>query len=347
MESKKRILIVEVNWLGDVLFSTPFIRAIREKYPDSHIACMTIPRTREVLEDNPRINELIIYDEEGIHESLIGKIKLIREIKKKHFDLVIILHRSVTRAFMMYLARIPCRAGYATKRRGFLLTKRVDMPEVEDIHKVDYFLTIARAFECDTSNKNCEFFIKDKEKRNIRNILEKSGVKENDLLVVLNPGGNWPPKRWKEERYAALGDELISRYGVKIAISGAEKDIEKAGKIANMMKRAKPVIFAGTTSLKELGALMERADFVISGDSGPMHIALSVGSKVIALFGPTSPSLTGPSGDGEYRVIQKDVGCEIPCYEFGCRDYKCMDAIEVEDVIKIFDTIYKKTSNRV
>ena len=89
----------------------------------------------------------------------------------------------------------------------------------------------------------------------------------------------------------------------------------------------------GKTNIKQLGALMERADVVISGDSGPMHIASAVGSNVVALFGPTSPAVTGPRGEGKHIVIQKDVGCKIPCYQPGCQSYKCMKAIEVNDIL--------------
>ena len=337
----KRILIIEVNWLGDVLFSTPFIRAIRNKYKDAHIACMAVPRVVDMIKYNPRIDDIIVYDEKGEHKSLFGKWRLVKKLRKENFDLAILLHRSFTRAFMAYLAGIKKRTGYFTKKRGFILTHPVAPPD-KPLHKVEYFLKIAKSYRCDVSNKDYEFFITDKETNYIESELAKNGIKKDDLLVVINPGANWFPKRWNEENFAKLGDVLIEKYNAKIIISGAKTDTDLAERIKNKMRKS-PVIFCGKTDLKELGALLERADFVISADSGPMHIAVAMKTNVIALFGPTSPEITGPYGSGKYRVIQKtDSGCETPCYDVTCADNRCMDAIKVEDVLQAFEEMYAK-----
>ena len=340
----KRILIVEVNWLGDVLFSTPLIRSVREKFKDAYIACMVDPRAREILEYNPRINEIIIYDEKGKDKSLRGKLRLISILRRQKFDLAILLHRSFTKALITYLGGVKERTGYATKKRRIVLTHPVEPPDT-DLHKVEYFLELAKSLGCDISNKDYEFFIKDAERKYIEEELSKNGIKKEDLLVVMNPGANWPPKRWSEENIANLSDLLITTYGAKIVISGEKKDVACAARIRNKMKKT-PVILAGKTNLKELGALMERANFVISGDSGPMHIAASMKSNVIALFGPTSPSFTGPYGRGNYRVIRKGADCETPCYDLACTTYRCMEAITVNDVLQVFKEMYKNAKDR-
>ncbi len=334
----KRILIIEVNWIGDVLFSTPLIREIAETFKHAYIACLVHPRTKEILEGNPRINEIIIYDEEHRHRSLLGKLRLILLLRKKHFDLAVILHRSFTRALITCFAGIRERAGYITKKGKRLLTLPVEPPE-ESLHKVEYFLRIAARLGCDTSRKNYEFFITGKERKYIEETLAKAGIKKEDFLVVINPGGNWLPKRWPEEKFARLADRLIKEYGAKVVISGAERDLSLAGRIKEKMKE-KPLVLCGRTNLKQFGALAERANFVISGDSGPMHIAVAMKSNTIALFGPTSPHLTGPSGAGNYRVIQKDIDCEVPCYDPACRNYRCMDTITVEDVLKVCEEMH-------
>ncbi|OGW75260.1 MAG: lipopolysaccharide heptosyltransferase II [Omnitrophica bacterium RBG_13_46_9] len=342
MKNYGRILIVEVNWLGDVLFSTPFIRAVRERWKDAYIACMVVPRCKEILEYNPCIDEIIIYDEKGAHKGLLGKQRLISSLRNKRFDFAILLHRSFTRALMAYLAGIKERAGYTTKKRGVILTHPVEPPD-RPLHKVEYFLKIAESIGCDILNKDYEFFISDRERRYIADRLSENGVVKDDLLIVVNPGGNWLPKRWIEENFAELCDALITKYGAKIVLSGAEKDLQIAGRIKKRMNQ-NLVIFAGKTNLKELGALVERANFVISGDSGPMHIAVAMKSNVIALFGPTSPALTGPYGKGNYRVIQKDTGCDVPCYDLACDDYMCMKAISVGDVLNVFDRMHSAWS---
>jgi heptosyltransferase-2 len=328
---KKNILIVNVNWIGDALFSTPFIRAVREAYPDSRIACLLHPRCREVLEGNARIDEIIIYDEEGRHKGLFGKLKLISGLRNRKFDTALILHRSFTKALITLLAGIKERVGYDLKHRGFLLTKAVEVPG-EDIHKVEYFLNIAKAIGVEPHDRSYEFFIDKRDRDVAQELLFRHGVKDPDPLVTLCPGGNWDPKRWPKENFALLADEIAERFNAKIVITGAKRD-EKLGEyVAGLMKR-KPINLSGKTSLKELGAIFERSSLVVANDTGSMHLAVAVKANVIALFGPTSELLTGPYGNGHYIVISKDRDCEVPCYDVSCKDNRCMKEIKVEDVI--------------
>lgn len=327
-----RILIVNVNWRGDVLFSTPFIRALRTKYPDSFMACLVVRRCAPILENSPHLNEIIILDEEGKHKGLRGKLRLIKLLRAKNFDTAFLLHRSFTRTLICWLAGIRERIGYYTRKRAILLTKSVPAP-VEQLHKVEYFLNIARACGIETENKDYEFFTSAEDKDYINNFLQQNGIKENDFLVVINPGGNWQLKRWPKENFAQLSDRLIKQYQAKVIISGAKKDIGLAEDITALMEN-RALILCGRTTLGQLAALLSRARLVISNDSGPMHIAVSQKARVIALFGPTSCKITGPYGKGDYTVIQKDLGCAVPCYKLDCNDNRCMKAISVDDVLQ-------------
>lgn len=329
--ARKKILIISVNWIGDVIFTTPFIRALREDHPDGYIACLIHPRCREMLKSNPRLNEIIIYDEEGRHRGLTGKFGLIYTLRKKKFDTAFILHRSFTKALIAYLAGIKERVGYPTKERGILLTKTVEEPPC-DTHKVEYFLNLARIAGIEPRDSSCEFFIEDSDRIFIKRLLEEAGVTEGDLLITICPGGNWDPKRWPRENFAKLSDLLIERLNARIAIAGAKKDIPLAEEIKKLMKGS-PVIACGKTTLGELGALLAKSGLVIANDTGPMHMAVAMKTKVIALFGPTSPRITGPYGRGDYRVISKNETCDVPCYDFTCKDNGCMAAITVEDVL--------------
>lgn len=331
-KSGNKILIVNVNWIGDVIFSTPFIKAIRDAYPDGYIACLLHPRCIDILKDSPRIDEIIVYDEEGKHRGLIGKLKLVSYLRKIHFDIAFILHRSFTKALLIFLSGVKERVGYPTKHRGLLLTKTVGLPE-EEVHKVEYFLGLARALDIKAQEGSYEFFVLDADRTNMKKFLEECGVTDKDRIVVLCPGGNWDPKRWPKESFAKLADMLADGLNVKIILSGAKKDIALVEAVRKMMKNT-PIISCGLTTLKELGALLERANLVVANDSGPMHLAVAMKSKVIALFGPTSPALTGPYGRGNYKVIWKTKDCEVPCYDVTCTDNRCMKLITAEDVFE-------------
>lgn len=327
-----KILIINVNWVGDVLFTTPFIKAVRKLFPASYIACMVVPRCKEILDDNPNIDEVINYDEEGEHKGILGKAWLIMALRREHFDTAFILHRSFTRALLVFLSGIKSRIGYNTKNRKFFLTCALEEP-LKPVHKVEYFLNIARHIGAETDDKDYEFFVEEDERRRVERFLAEKGVSARDILVVLNPGGNWLPKRWPYDKFAKLADNLSDKLNARIIITGAPRDSGLAKSIIEMSE-SKPINAAGSTSIKSLGALMERADLVISSDSGPMHLALGVKTKVIGLFGPTSDTLTGPYGSGGFTVLKKDVGCPVPCYNFDCRDYRCMDSISVDEVFE-------------
>jgi heptosyltransferase-2 len=326
-----RILIVEVNWRGDVLFSTPFIRALRKANPKSDIAALVVGRGYEILKNNPHVNQVILYEGDKGLFGLTGKIKLIRQLKKYNFDTVFLLHRSATRALICRLAGIPKRVGYYRKKRLFLVNYPVSPPR-EQLHKVDYFLNLAQTLGIPAEGKYCEFFTDNEDENFARGFLKAQEILKGDLIVAVNPGGNWDLKRWPPENFARVCDRLIDKYKAKIVITGAKKDIELAERISSKMKST-PIIAAGKTNLSQLAALLKRVDLLISNDSAPLHIAASQQTKLIAVFGPTSPGITGPRSKADSVVLQKDVGCDVPCYDLSCRQAKCMIAVTVDDVL--------------
>lgn len=328
----KRILIVEVNWLGDVLFSTAAIRALRTMYPESHIGCLVPQRCQEVLVGNPHIDELIILDEENIHKGLWGKIALIRLLKTKRFDTVFLFHRSFTRTLICWLAGIPRRIGYATAKRRIFLTEAIEPPDATIHRAAHYLYIVTRQLTHDTEALRSDFFIDDRDTAFVHRFLEEKNIGVHEPIVVMHPAGNWPAKRWPKHYFAELADEVIMRYGCKVIFTGAEKERRLIDEIIASMEQ-KAMNLCGGTSLKQLGALFERSDLVISGDSGPLHIAVVLARSVIALFGPTAPSITGPLATSKVAVLQKGVDCTIPCYVVDCPDNRCMAQIGVNDVL--------------
>lgn len=327
----KRILIWEVNWIGDVLFSTPMIRALKENFPGAHISVITAPRSKEVLETNPCVDDILLYDERGMSRGALEKLRFIARIRKGRYDIVFLLHRSASRAFMCLLGGVRNRVGYAIKKKNIFLTHKINaVPDKH--HRIEYFLGLARKAGADTDSRMLEIYTDPADVSYVENILKTNHVDNHKLLVAVNPGGNWMPKRWRCRKYAALCDTLIKEFKAAVIMTGSQKDIDLYLAIQEMMTE-KIVSVCGKTTLRQLAALYSKSSLVISGDSGPLHVARAAGAKVLALFGPTSPGVTGPYGEGEYSVIQKNTGCKIPCYETDCRDQSCMEAIKVEDVI--------------
>ena len=334
MEKNKRILIFNVNWLGDVLFSTAVIRNLRRNYPKAFIACIIPSRCYPILKGNPHLDEVIIYDEKDRHKGLFPQLSFVSQLKAKKFDTVFLLHRSFTRALICRLAEIPERIGYNTKKRGFLLTKKIRPPDIHSLHRIDYYLNVIEKAGLRIEDRYTEFFVAEDDINFVNDYLIRQGLKKSDFLVVLNPGGNWLPKRWPKDHWAELADKLVLEFKAKVVITGSSNDVTLASHIKEKMKE-NPIIACGVFNLKQLGALCKRADLFITADTGPLHIANAAGAKkIIALFGPTSPMITGPFPLTNVIILQKDVGCKIPCYQVYCKDNRCMKAIRPDDVIE-------------
>ncbi|HTZ11644.1 MAG TPA: lipopolysaccharide heptosyltransferase II [Candidatus Margulisiibacteriota bacterium] len=338
-EQRKRILIFNVNWLGDVIFSTAVIRNVRRNYPDSFIACALPSRCYPALKGNPHLDEVIIYDEKDRHKGLISQLDFIKILKSKKFDTVFLLHRSFTRALLCRLAGIPERVGYYTGKRGFLLTKKIIPPDREGMHRIDYYLNIIEKSGLKVEDRYPDFFVAEEDMKFVENILKKNAIDKESFLVVINPGGNWLPKRWPKDYWSLLADRLISELSAKVVITGSADDLPLAIKIKEGMKEV-PVIVCGIFNLKQLGALAKRADFFITADTGPLHIANASGAKrIIALFGPTSPAITGPFPFKNISVLKEDTGCRIPCYLVSCPDNRCMKAISPAKVMELIRSL--------
>lgn len=340
-KQSKRILIFNVNWLGDVLFSTATIRNVRRNYPESYIACVIPSRCYPILKGNPYLDEVIIFDEKDRHKGILAKLNFISLLKNKKFDTVFLLHRSFSRALICRLAGIEQRIGYNTKKRSFLLTKKINMPKQDSLHRIDFYLNVIEKAGLRVEDRYLDFIFTPEEEKYVDDFLSRNKIGKDDFIIALNPGGNWVPKRWPREYWARLADKLISVIKAKVIITGSVSDLPLVKQIKEKMNE-KPLLACGVFNIKHLGALARRVDLFITADTGPMHIANAVGArKIIAIFGPTAKEITGPYPGTNVLILQKDTGCAIPCYKVRCRDNLCMKAVTPDDVLAQVSKIRK------
>lgn len=337
----ERILVINVNWMGDVIFSTPIFKALKETYPQSQVSCLAVPRVHGILQSVPQIDEIINYDEEGIHKRFLGKLRLILRLRRKNYDIVFLLHRSTTRTLLSFCAGIPIRVGYATKKRSRFLTHNIK-PLENEMHRGDQYLHLLEDYGIAIKDRASQLTVSQQAQIDIQGILQQHGIAPNDLFFIINPGGNWNLKRWPKENFQLLAHELITQYKVKIIITGALKDIDLADAIVKKLD-PKPVVLAGKTNLQQMMALMKLAKLVISADSGPLHLASSLKTDTIGIYGPTRPEITGPRGGGRSVILQQDVGCNRhACYFLKCTDNICMKSVTVKDVLNAVSQIQNK-----
>lgn len=340
-EQLNRILVVNVNWLGDVVFSSPVFRALRQNFPQAHIACFAVPRVREVLECIPEIDEIIVYDEKEKHRWLFGKCQIISQLRKGKFDAAFLLHRSFTRALLVFLAGISRRIGYEAKGRGFLLTHKIK-PDMSDCHRSDVYLRVITAFGISVADKTNMLSLPSRvtipQEFQRENLIANS----DHLFVVIHPGANWNLKRWPVANFSLLIKRLRQECNASVVLSGGPDDRDLAKQIVEETGE-EILIFTGKTSLHELMALMTQADVFISADSGPLHLANSLGKSVVGIFGPTHPSWTAPRGSGKSVVVRREIGCNtVPCYHLRCPDNTCMQAVTVDEVLDAVKQIRNK-----
>ncbi|MCD4780503.1 MAG: lipopolysaccharide heptosyltransferase II [Candidatus Omnitrophica bacterium] len=330
----KNILVVNVNWLGDVVFSSPIFKALKQFYPEARVVCMAPERVRLLAAHIEGVDAFICLDERNQQRSWLAKWRLVQTIKKERFDIVFLLHRSWTRALLVYLAGIPVRVGYDVKRRGMFLTHRIQEPYTL-LHRSEIYLKVVEAYRIPVNDRTTTLIVNDDQRRDIGNILKERGISQNDRFIVFNPGGNWNLKRWPVEQWRKLLQRVIARTDIRVIISGAEKDKVLSDQLISG-QGSQVIDLTGQTSLSELMALFERSDLLVTADSGPMHIGHSVGTAVLALFGPTRPELTRPLGPGPLEVLQYEIGCnQESCYYLDCPQNTCMRAISVQDVYQM------------
>jgi heptosyltransferase-2 len=284
------------------------------------------------LEKHPAVNNILpLKTGNGYFSHGVEIIKTARLLRKMKFDLAIIFQNAFEAALLSYLGGVRFRIGYNTDGRGFLLSHSVIRDEeVLRVHQVEYYLSLLKAMGWEAESRDPRVFVAEKDKGAIQSLLLSKGI-GHDFLLGLSPGAVFgPAKRWPAERFAAIGDWAVDRWGAKIVVMGSQGELDICGAVSHYMKHDS-VNLCGRTTLGEAMALIERCQFFVTNDSGLMHIGAALNVPMVALFGSTDPVATGPRSE-RARIVQKPVDC-APCLKPECpTDYRCMLGIEAEDV---------------
>lgn len=331
--SRKRILIVAVNWLGDLLFMTPAIRAIRKAHPGAFIACQAPLRGLDLLAGNPHLDQIIPMEESRGLTGLFRWLAQARRLRAQRFDTAFIFHRSMTRAISCWWAGIPERVGFTSFKRGWLLTRPIPAPAPDSIHKARGYLALVQAAGIPSDGDHYEIHLTQEDRAAARKLLVEWGVGPSDRLVAIHAGANWALKRWPSASFAKLADELTRRFKVRVVFVGDQGDLPLARRLTGRT-RTRPLIAAGRTTFRQLGALLSASALLISNDSGPLHLGLAMGIPVVGLFGPTHPKLSGPLNGTRSAVLFGSVGCPVPCYQLRCPVNLCLQQITVDQVLE-------------
>jgi ADP-heptose:LPS heptosyltransferase len=305
----KRILVITLSNVGDIILTTPVVKTLAANFPDSRMDVLVGPNGAEVFEKDPSISKVIVYYK---HASLMEKQRLAAKLRRLKYDLIVDLRNTIF---------------------GILLgpryrTSAIQIFPKEIVHKKEEHLYRLNSLGIGPLSKESYLHVCADDEDNVSRLMEAEGLVGD--FVVVSPGAKSHLKRWPGESFARLCDSLASELGVRVAFVGLGEDADVVGKIAEKMK-TKPVNLVTRTSLRELAALLKRAKLIITNDSAPLHLACAVGCRVLALFGPTDPAKYGPTGKFDV-VIKKELVC-VPCESAVCRfNYECLRSITPEEV---------------
>lgn len=333
----RRIVIFRTDRIGDVVLSTPAIRAARKAFPEAYLAIVVSPNTREIVAGNPDLNETIIFDKESKHKGIFQTLRFVMWLREKRFDLALILHSTARVNLLCFLAGIPKRVGYARGKLDFLLTDRLQYTKrLGEKHESEYSLDVLRSIGIDAEISRLSVSITGENENTLRDLFLEHDVSEEDRIIVLHPGASHASKMWPEENFARLGDALIERFKVKIILISGASQSAIGEKVKDLMKN-EAISLCGRTSLGVLAALFKKTALFISNDSGPVHIACAVGTPVISIFSRNekglSPARWRPLGN-KGIFLHKDVGC-TKCLAHNCKkSFLCLRSITVEEVLE-------------
>ncbi len=332
-----RILIARTDRIGDVVLSTPTITAAKKAFPNAFIAVMVSPETKDIVTQNPHLNEVIVYDKRLKHRGVFQTLRFATWLKGKKFDLALILHSTNRVNLISFLARIPKRVGYARGKMDFLLTDRMEYKKrLGERHEAEYSLEILRSLGIKAEMSPLLVPVKKEDEKKLDDLLRESGLRQGERFIVLHPGASSISKMWPQKNFAETADLLIKRFSVRAALISSPGQVQIGGKTMAFMKN-KPLFLCGRTSLGMIAALFKRTSLFISNDSGPVHIACAVGAPVISIFSRNekglSPARWGPLG-AKTAVLHKDVGC-VECLAHNCKkDFLCLKSVTVDEVVE-------------
>jgi heptosyltransferase II len=340
----RRVLVVQTAFLGDVVLTTPLFRALRRLYPRAHLAALVTPEASALVEEDPHLDGLMTYGKKA-GEPFFA---LIRKIRSERFDLLIAPHRSHRTSLLALLSGAPRRVGFVDAGFAWVYSPRVRRDPA--LHEVDRNLSLLGGLGEEPLPEDRSLYVgyTQAEADEVRRVLEGEGVAGGERLVALSPGSVWATKRWLPEGFAAVGRGLAER-GFRVVILGGPGDRDVAAEVARGIG-PRAVNAAGRTSLKALGAWMDRVELLVTNDSSPLHVAAARGTPTVAIFGATTTGLGFGPFHERSRVVEVDLDCR-PCGLHGGQrcsrgHFRCMGDMEPETVLAACDDLSADNASR-
>ncbi len=347
----KRILVIRLDLIGDLVLSLTLVHALKRTYPDAEIDLLAIPASAPSAASDPDLNTIITYDPNiWRRPQALLKPKNWREIwtlrsrlRARQYDLTVSVFGNWA-AILAVLSGATRRVGFARESYPGFITDNVagrHWKPGDHLHEVDYCLELAQAAGASIrpDDRIPHLTVDLQARREVEQLLLQHAMRPDQTVIACHvSSNNGQSKRWPVPYWATLIDRLIQEDGDCVVLTGASGDLPLIELILRRVQK-QPLNLAGKTSLPQLAALLQRANLLVTGDSGPMHIAAAVDTPLIAIHGPTNPAHSGPISS-RATVLRSDIWCS-PCYNAkspaDCRFFttQCMKNITPERVLTV------------
>ena len=316
-ERIRRILIIRLAPLGETVLMTPVIRALRQEFPDAHIACMTDSIRTDLVRANPNLDDVIPY------QSFVPR--LIFSMVKRSFQLAVVLQPTFRLVLHTFLARIPYRVGFETNSGGRRLL-HLSVPNNTNQHETARYLGVVRLLGIEPESDEPEVFVDQKTQAWANEFLLNAKINGDLPLIGLNPGSGTTYRRWAKERFAKVGNLLQVGHNAQLIILGGPREAHLPYELAALIDGETTVI-TDTTPM-QLAAIIQKCNLFISNDTGPMHLSTAVKTPTIALFGASNPIQWAPIWP-QHKVIARSSMEEITVEEVLSVVQECLDGASV------------------
>ncbi|MBX7041583.1 MAG: glycosyltransferase family 9 protein [Ignavibacteria bacterium] len=298
----KNILVVKFGGIGDILLTTPVFPNIRAYFPDAVINVLTLRNARDILIDNPYITRAFTYDPNEDKSWC-----LIRNIRKQKYDLIIDLYGNPRTALITFISGAKYRFGFKFRGRNYAYNRSV-MGRGGTVHNVEFNLDALNALGIPIVSRDLYLPLNIVHREFADSFIRSSGLEGKKIIGISKTGG-WESKRYKSNDYIELIDKLNGIYDANfILFWGTKKEREDCEYIAKSIRAGNAFVIPDSP-IKYLGALIQKCSLVIGNDSGPLHIAVAVGTPTLGIYGPTNPKLQGPYGEKNLSVVKEELNC--------------------------------------
>lgn len=331
--SPKKILVKMPNWLGDLVMCTAALADLHRHFPKAKITAMCQSNVADILRHDPNVSALYSYSRPSGWIHRIEHLGIIEEIRQGEYDLSVLFTNSFSTAWWFWRGHVKERIGFACNLRSWLLTQPVAFPANKKTqHLVLTYKELLKPLGISLSNTAPRLYITPEEQETAKELLSLKGIPmDRSIILGINPGAAYgSAKCWLPERFIEVTKKILQRDNVYVIYFGDQAGAPLVNAICQKLPSERVINLAGKTSIRELMALIQCCSLFLTNDSGPMHLAAALSIPLVALFGSTDDTQTGPYGEG--KVIHRHVECS-PCYQRVCPiDFRCMTRIEVEEV---------------